>query len=402
MTYTRRIWALPALALTLILAACSTPENLNVPTLEPQFGTAYDDRPVRVAAGPSGASYTLYNYVEPGGYYDDGGYYYEYYHVDVAVLTRYNATGGVAWERDVLRRECDYEYCSTYRAEAVFVDANNYTYVLTSGAYDDEPDGPGPSVSFTVYKYAPLGEEVGSYELDYYDNYRSSVTFKLAVDAGGNMYVAAQGYDYGAGDHYLAKYTSTGGLVWNRTSSTTPAYGTPTDIEVSSSGSIYVVGTKGFSRYSSSGDMVWNKIGTFEQVSISGSNLYTRYRKDIRRYDGTGKQLWLRSQSGLNTMIFQGMDGDGSGNVYLSGKYQASTGNYSPMVRKLNSSGTVLWTKTYGTSAYDDAISIATVSGSEIYVSGETQGSLAHSNRGGVRDGYIRKFSSTGGTVWTK
>ncbi len=43
MTHTRRIWALPALALPLVLAACSMPEDLNVPTLEPQFGTRGND-----------------------------------------------------------------------------------------------------------------------------------------------------------------------------------------------------------------------------------------------------------------------------------------------------------------------------------------------------------------------
>ncbi len=70
------------------------------------------------------------------------------------------------------------------------------------------------------------------------------------------------------------------------------------------------------------------------------------------------------------------------------------------MVRKLSSSGSVLWTKTLGTTAYDDALGIATITGSEIYVTGETQGSLAYTNIGG-RDGYLRKFNS-GGTVWTR
>ncbi|CAA9301802.1 MAG: hypothetical protein AVDCRST_MAG93-4660, partial [uncultured Chloroflexia bacterium] len=112
-------------------------------------------------------------------------------------------------------------------------------------------------------------------------------------------------------------------------------------------------------------------------------------------------------QTGLSTMVFQDMDGDGSGNVYLSGKYDADSSSNLSMnafARKLNSSGTVLFTKTYGTPAYDDARGIATISGSEVYVTGETQGSLAHTNRGGPenRDGYLRKFSSSGGTVWTR
>lgn len=91
MTYTRHIGALSALALTLVLGACSTPKDLTTPTLEPQFGTAHNDVPVGVVAGPSGAAYTLYNYVEPDVYYDYGDGDYAYYdHEDVAILTRYN------------------------------------------------------------------------------------------------------------------------------------------------------------------------------------------------------------------------------------------------------------------------------------------------------------------------
>jgi hypothetical protein len=103
-------------------------------------------------------------------------------------------------------------------------------------------------------------------------------------------------------------------------------------------------------------------------------------------------------------MVFQDMTGDSSGNVYLSGKHQASTGNMNAVVRKLNSSGSVLWTKTYGTGAYDDARGVATINGGEVYTTGETQGSLAHPNLGGPqnRDGYLHKLSSSGNSLWTR
>jgi hypothetical protein len=194
--------------------------------------------------------------------------------------------------------------------------------------------------------------------------------------------------------------------VWQRTSTV----GTPYGITVSSSGSVYVVGTTGVARYTSSGNLTWSKAannskGVLENagnIVVSGSYIYTRSGKDIRKYDGNGKQLWLRTQSGLNTIVVQDMDGDGSGNLYLSGKYlPASTSKMSAFVRKLSASGSILWTKTYGTPAYDDARGIATITGSEIYTTGETQGSLAHPNRGG-RDGYLRKQSSSGGLVWTR
>lgn len=97
------------------------------------------------------------------------------------------------------------------------------------------------------------------------------------------------------------------------------------------------------------------------------------------------------------------MTGDANGNLYVSGKYRASTGNMSAFARKLNSSGSILWTKTYGTPEYDDARGIASLGGA-VYVTGETQGPLAHPNRGGpeARDGYLRKLSSSGSAIWTR
>ncbi len=65
-------------------------------------------------------------------------------------------------------------------------------------------------------------------------------------------------------------------------------------------------------------------------------------RKDIRKYEGNGKQLWYKAQSGLNTLVLQGMVGDGNSNVYLSGKDQVSGRSWNAMILKLNASGSVL------------------------------------------------------------
>lgn len=135
--------------------------------------------------------------------------------------------------------------------------------------------------------------------------------------------------------------------------------------------------------------------------------VYVRNLKEVRKFDANGKLLWKKTQTGLNTLVLQDLAADGSGNVYLSGKYDADasdTRNMNAMVRKLNASGTTLWTRTFGTPAYDDALGISTLSGSEIYVTGETQGSLSHPNRGGLenRDGYLRKLNSTGGLAWNR
>jgi hypothetical protein len=225
----------------------------------------------------------------------------------------------------------------------------------------------------------------------------------MAVDGSGNIYAAQQKADFtedycgATRTNVVTKYSTNGTLLWQRTSTV----GIPYGITVSSTGSVYVVGDKGMARYTNSGNLNWTKAGNFEEIMISGSNLYTRYRTNVFKFDGNGKQLWKRTQSGLTSPSFADMKGDGNGNVYLVGKHNASSTNRDAFIRKLNSSGSVLWTRTYGTNAYDDALGMATINGSEIYTTGTTQGSLAHTNIGGS-DGYLRKVNSSGTLVWTR
>ncbi len=59
MVLSRRVWALPALVLTLVLAACSTSDDLQQTGLEPQFGTEYSDIGTDVTSPFAGRVYVL-------------------------------------------------------------------------------------------------------------------------------------------------------------------------------------------------------------------------------------------------------------------------------------------------------------------------------------------------------
>ncbi len=95
------------------------------------------------------------------------------------------------------------------------------------------------------------------------------------------------------------------------------------------------------------------------------------------------------------------MTADGNGNVYLAGRFARTSSDQNAFYRKVNAKGSVVWTKTFGTSKDDDARGIATLNGSEIYVTGSTEGTLSHPNRGGS-DGYLRKMDGSGNRVWTR
>ncbi len=415
MTHTRRIGALSALALTLVLGACSTPEDLTAPTLEPQFGTADDDRGVDVATVSTGRIYSLSEQFGPIYEYDEYGSSYQSGTYSKVLLKRQDGNGNVTWTEEVTSAECrdtedwgDDYFCDSVKPISVFADSQGNVSTLTAGSrysyyyWDNETY---ERVSYTILKYDISGNYVSGVSFD--DGGSSLNPIDFAVDGSGNFYVARRDGDTSTST--VAKYSTGGNLLWQRTSTV----GTPYGITVSSTGSVYVGGTTGVARYSSSGSLTWSKAadnskGVLENagdIDVSGSYIYTRSGKDIRKYDGNGKQLWLRTQGGLNTIVVQNMDGDGLGNVYISGKYDADARtnvvNMNAYVRKLSASGSILWTKLYGTPTYDDARGVATIIGSEIYTTGETQGSLAHTNRGG-RDGYLRKMNSTGGLVWNR
>jgi Domain of unknown function (DUF1996) len=96
-----------------------------------------------------------------------------------------------------------------------------------------------------------------------------------------------------------------------------------------------------------------------------------------------------------------------SENVFVAGwtdgtiPGQASAGGRDAYLGRLGSDGTVAWTRQFGSSAADDAASVA-LSGKGVYVTGSTLGALAGSSSLGESDGFVRKYLLLKGTdIWT-
>lgn len=94
-----------------------------------------------------------------------------------------------------------------------------------------------------------------------------------------------------------------------------------------------------------------------------------------------------------------------SSGVYAAGYtdgnlHGAPKGGGDAFVRKYDTFGAVVWGRQFGTPQYDVANSVASDSGNNAYVGGDTGGSLAGSR--GNQDLFLRKYSSSGGVVWTR
>jgi hypothetical protein len=217
--------------------------------------------------------------------------------------------------------------------------------------------------------------------------------YSVAVDGAGNCYVT--GYTagtltgqahLGGYDAFVRKYDKWGNILW------TSQFGTSVkdiahDIAVDMAGNAYVAGRTN---------------GIFTDQTSSGG-----YDAFVRKYDKWGNVLWT-SQFGTNSKDYAyGVAVDIKGNAYATGYTEGSflgytnSGGMDVFVRKYDKLGDVMWTKQFGTGADDSAGGIAADVLGNVYVAGWTEGTLPGQTNLGERDAYLRKYDSSGGELWT-
>lgn len=381
--------------LIFIISGCGqTPESLDVPTLEPQLGPPETLHAVGVAFNKAGQLYSLTeSYTHSWG--DESN---DESWTQQALLYRYDRNGNLLWEREVASTYCNithYPECSDIEALDVAVDGDGNSYALIHHYYES-CDHAAEYSSSSVTKLNRAGTRVWSTDV--------ASTSDFFVDTSGNFYVVGNndtGYNYCDEDidndppfaQIVRKYDANINLLWERKLNV----GTPTDVTVFGNGSVYVVGDTGISRYSSSGSLVWTKPGAATEVIVSGSSLYTRTGTTLRRLDGSGKQLWSKSVAGLSSAEPLRSAGDSAGNLYVAGAYTTSSRGRDAFVRKYSGSGSLVWSKGFGTNASDNARGVAS-DGSEVYVVGEAPDWLA----GTKSSGYLRKMDGNGNRIWAR
>jgi uncharacterized protein (TIGR03437 family) len=115
----------------------------------------------------------------------------------------------------------------------------------------------------------------------------------------------------------------------------------------------------------------------------------------LLKYDSTGHLLWNRVWGGTADDSGSGVAVDSSGNVYVAGSTQSfGFGRSDALLLKFNSSGSLLWAKTWGGSSYDAAYDLAFDSSGNVYVAGESY-SLGNC-------AIFLKFDSNGNLLFTR
>lgn len=290
----------------------------------------------------------------------------------------------------------------------------------------------------------------------------------LAVDAAGNVYLTGEfsgTADFGGGavtsqglDAFVASFTGAGGYRWSRTLGG-PASDSGAGVAIDGSGNVYWVGSfrqsasigpalltsQGMSdtfvvSLAPSGAYRWSKtyggVGEdygsaiavdpggnvsatgrfFESVDFGGGVLTARGQDDVYIVSTTaaGTHRWQRSVGGLGEDAPFDLVADGSGNLYLTGRFQESVdfgsgsvqsnGGSDIFLASYGSDGSPRWSRGIGGTANDAGRRLAVDGAGNVFMAGLYDGTAdpgggAVTSNGGA-DLLVASYSSTGVPCW--
>lgn len=128
----------------------------------------------------------------------------------------------------------------------------------------------------------------------------------------------------------------------------------------------------------------------------------------LRRYDPAGVEVWTRQFGSNERDIPKGVTLDDAGNVYVVGQTfgslpgQTSAGGWDAFLRKYTPTGDEAWTRQFGGGGGESAASVKVDKAGNAYVVGGTRAALPGQKNIGDYDSFIVKLDPTGADVWVR
>jgi hypothetical protein len=234
----------------------------------------------------------------------------------------------------------------------------------------------------------------------------------VAVDQAGGIYVAGQTASFGAGsyDALLLKFDSSGNLLWARTWGGED-YDAAYDIALDADGGLYLA-AESYSfgnsavllKFGSGGDLVlsrtWKGPATYDaaysvdvddtrHVVVAGISWDYSVSPNhnsvlLLKYDSQGNLVWSETwgapwpaqAEALGSKVVKAATG---GNVYVASKWASSCldpnfakCDFDASVFKLDATGNLIWSRTWGGAGYDTAYGLALDAAGNVAITGKT------------------------------
>jgi hypothetical protein len=130
-----------------------------------------------------------------------------------------------------------------------------------------------------------------------------------------------------------------------------------------------------------------------------GSN-WNLYKSDVYviKTNTIGDTIWTKTYAGIGDDYIYSVLQTADGGYLMVGETESSgAGNKDVYVMKIDALGNVTWTQTYGGAHYDGGTSVIQTTGGGYLIAGYTQSSGA-----GNKDAYLVKIDATGNITWTQ
>lgn len=287
------------------------------------------------------------------------------------IFGKFDSNGNQIWSKQIGSNTFDFGYSITS-------DVNGYVYIAgytwgtiagaTSNGHHD----------IILAKYDDLGNQIWIKQVG---TFTEDVAFSMVLDVDGNIYIAGNT----VWSILLAKYDNNGNEVWTRNfGSSGEDYAR--SIAIDSQGNIVITGVAG--------------------SNLSGNTSNGSNDVFVAKYDSNGNEIWVRQFGTSDDDRGYSVTIDNLNNVYVTGTTLGSfagysnQGNFDVIVSKFNSNGNQIWTRQLGSAYHDFGYSIITDSNDNIFVVGDTEGTLPGNTTSGLTDIFLIQYDMNGNQIW--